>query len=142
MEEIERTAAPSGWVLLDPASVPERWAERVVPMAMVPLTADEAQLLLSGEPVRQDGLMQDADLMRLVARGLSAEVVARRLGLAPRSVYRRLARLREAFGVQTTAQLTTELARRGFGVSDPPTDGRGPEPTQANGLQEGKEASS
>ena len=120
---IEHGAA--GWVFLHPSAVPERWAERAVPMAMVPLTADEALRLLDDSPVKQDPLAQDADLMRLIARGLSAEVIARRLGIAPRSVYRRLARLRDAFGAATTVELATELARRGFGVTDPTPNGTG-----------------
>jgi len=108
----------TSYLFLDPDSVPAEWADRVVPMAMVPLTEAESGQLLSDEPVTPDRLMPDADLMRLVARGLSAEVIARRLDLAPRSVYRRLARLRDAFGVSSTAELAAELAARGFGAGD------------------------
>jgi len=108
----------ASYLFLDPDSVPEQWADRVIPMVMVPLTAAESAQVLSNEPVKPDTVTRDADLMRLIAQGLSAEVIARRLGLAPRSVYRRLARLREAFGVASTAELATELAGRGFGASE------------------------
>ena len=108
-----------------------------MPVVMIPLTSDESDQLLGHEPIQADELGQDVDLMRLVARGLSAEVIASRLGLAPRSVYRRLARLREAFGAESTAELATELARRGFGVSEPTAADRGSdarvvEPTERN----------
>ena len=115
----------TSFLFMDPASIPSRWADRAVPVVMIPLTSDESAQLLSDEPIQADELGQDADLMRLVARGLSAEVIASRLGLAPRSVYRRLARLRDAFGAESTAELATELARRGFGVSDPTAGDRG-----------------
>jgi DNA-binding NarL/FixJ family response regulator len=121
----------ASYLFLDPDSVPEQWADRVIPMVMVPLTDAESAQVLSDEPVKPDTVTRDADLMRLIAQGLSAEVIARRLGLAPRSVYRRLARLRDAFGVASTAELATELAGRGFGASglnggaqDRPTTGR------------------
>ena len=121
-----------GFLFLDPSSVPQQWADRAIPIVMVPLTAEESAQVLSDEPVKPDTVAADTDLMRLVARGLSAEVIARRLGLAPRSVYRRLARLRDSFGAETTAALATELARRGFGVSDRTSDGRGPDTEEAN----------
>ena len=114
----------AGFLFLDPDSLPEQWSDRAIPIVMVPLTAEESAQVLSDEPVKPDTVAMDTDLMRLVARGLSAEVIARRLGLAPRSVYRRLARLRDTFGAGTTAELATELARRGFGVSDRTNDGR------------------
>jgi DNA-binding CsgD family transcriptional regulator len=119
----------TSYLFLDPDSVPERWADRVIPMAMVPLTQPESDQVLSDEPVKPDPLTGDSDLMRLVARGVSAEVIARRLGLAPRSVYRRLARLRDEFGVASTAELATELAGHGFGLGDVAGEGTGaPQP--------------
>jgi DNA-binding CsgD family transcriptional regulator len=113
---------------MDPESIPERWSDRAVPLVMVPLTPDESSQLFGEGPIESDELGPDADLMRLVARGLSAEVIATRLGLAPRSVYRRLARLREVFGIASTAELATELALRGFGMGDPTADGTGDDP--------------
>lgn len=132
---------PGGWLFLEPGSVPDRWAERAIPVMLVPLTTEESAQMLNGQPVDAGALAPDADLMRLVARGLSAEVIARRLGLAARSVYRRLARLRETFGVATTAELAAELARRGFGVSDPTPNSTGTDQLQANLDQQEGEAS-
>lgn len=130
-----------GWVFLEPESVPERWAERAIPVMLIPLTPEESSQMLNAQPVDAGTLTPDADLMRLVARGLSAEVIARRLGLAARSVYRRLARLRETFGVGSTAELAAELARRGFGVSDPATNGTGTKDVRANLDEQEGEAS-
>lgn len=122
----------TSYLFLDPDSVPEQWADRGIPMVMVPLTESESDQVLSDEPVKPDTLARDADLMRLVARGLSAEVLARRLGLAPRSVYRRLARLRDAFGVSSTAELAAELAARGFGMGDLSGEATGAAPHGSN----------
>lgn len=132
---------PGGWIFLEPGAVPERWAERAIPVMLVPLTPEESGQMLNAEPVDAGTLAPDADLMRLVARGLSAEVIARRLGLAARSVYRRLARLRETFGVASTAELAAELARRGFGVSDPAPNGTGTKDVRANLEEQEGEAS-
>lgn len=132
---------PGGWVFLEPGSVPERWAERAIPVMLVPLTPEESAQMLNAQPVDAGAVTPDTDLMRLVARGLSAEVIARRLGLAARSVYRRLARLRETFGVASTAELAAELARRGFGVSDPAPNGTGTQVARANLKEQEGEAS-
>ena len=131
----------TSFLFMDPESIPSRWAERAVPVVMIPLTSDESAQLLSDEPIQSDELGQDADLVRLVARGLSAEVIANRLGLAPRSVYRRLARLRDAFGAGSTAELATELAARGFGVSDPTASDRGSDPGVVEPTQRNEEGS-
>ena len=117
----------TSFLFLETGSVPEKWADRAISGTLVPLTADEADQVLAEGRVEPDELGGDSDLVRLVARGLSAEIIARRLGLAPRSVYRRLARLRDALQVGSTAELAAELARRGYGVSDPPAEVRGEE---------------
>ena len=119
----------TSFLFLDTGTVPERWADRAISGTLVPLTSAEARQVLAEGRVEPDELSGDSDLVRLVARGLSAEIIARRLGLAPRSVYRRLARLREALEVGSTAELAAELARRGYGVSDPPAEVRGDEVT-------------
>lgn len=120
----------TSFLFLEAGSVPERWADRAIPGSLVPLTSAEAEQVLAEGRVEPDPFDRDSDLVRLVARGLSADVIARRLGLAPRSVYRRLARLRDMVGADSTAELATELARRGYGVSDAPTPVRGDEPTE------------
>ncbi|HWC13826.1 MAG TPA: helix-turn-helix domain-containing protein [Actinomycetota bacterium] len=118
----------TSFLFLEAGSVPERWADRAITGTLVPLTPQEANDVLAEGRVEPDELGADGDFVRLVARGLSAEVIARRLGLAPRSVYRRLARLRDALQVRSTAELASELARRGYGVTDPPARVRGNEP--------------
>lgn len=117
----------TSFLFLDAGSIPERWADRAITGTLVPLTPEEANEVLAEGRVEPDDLGADGDFVRLVARGLSAEIIARRLGLAPRSVYRRLARLRDALRVGSTAELASELARRGYGVTDPPTSVRGDE---------------
>lgn len=81
-------------------------------MACIRLLPDEAASLAG----RTNGVPQpdESEFLALVASGLSAETIARRVHSAPRSVYRRLAKLRDHFGVQTTAELVAELSRRGY----------------------------
>ena len=107
-----KTAGRGGWLFLDPGSVPEEWQERATLMACIRLLPDEAAALAG----RTDGVPHpdESEFLALVASGLSAESIARRVHSAPRSVYRRLARLRDHFGVQTTAELVAELSRRGY----------------------------
>ena len=103
-----------GWLLLDPADVPDAWKDRVRPMAWVPLLPDEARQILEEGSAVPDVTAQDPEFLRLVARGESAGIIARRLALSTRSVHRRLARLRDALRVSSTAELAAELSRRGF----------------------------
>lgn len=63
------------------------------------------------EPVEQG----EDDLLRLASRGAAPSTIARSLALSTRTVHRRLARLRDQFGVDSTAELAAELSRRGFG---------------------------
>lgn len=105
---------PSGWLFLEPSAVPERWRDRSVPAAMVPLTPEETDDLLRGDPVEPRLHPADEELARLAAQGLTVDAIAGRMGVTPRSVYRRLSQLREQLGVGSTAELATELARRGF----------------------------
>ena len=111
--DTESQHTPAVWVLVDGANVPEGWQDRARPMWLVPLLAEEAAGLLrerSTEPLNQE----DPEFLRQVARGAPAPVMARRLGLSTRSVHRRLARLRTELGLDSTAELSAELARRGF----------------------------
>lgn len=80
--------------------------------ACIRLLPDEVAAIVG----RADGIEgpDDAEFLSLVASGQSAESIARRVHSAPRSVYRRLARLRSHFEVDTTAELVAELSRRGY----------------------------
>lgn len=103
-----------GWLLLSPDAVPDVWRARAVPMVLVPLLPAEAAQVLSHRPAEQAIPASQLPLVRLVATGRSAQEIARQLGLSPRTVHRRVARLRDGFGVSTIHELATELARRGF----------------------------
>ncbi|MEA2446724.1 MAG: Bacterial regulatory protein luxR family [Actinomycetota bacterium] len=105
---------PEGWLFLRPNAVPERWRARAIPMAFIPLLPEEAAALTEGgtaAPPEQSG---GEEFLKLVARGLSARIIARQLGISPRSVHRRTARLRDRLEVGSTAELAAELSRRGF----------------------------
>lgn len=104
---------PEGWVFVHPDAVPDRWRGRAVPMAAVPLVPGELAGLL-GDGAVPELEPHDERILRLVARGLSARAMARELGVTPRSIQYRLARLRERFEVGSTAELVAEAARRGF----------------------------
>lgn len=81
-------------------------------MTLVPLTPPEVGDLLSGVPVASQ--VRDLPLLRLVAEGLPVNQIARRLDVSPRTVYRRVARLKAQFDLMTLHDLAAELARRGF----------------------------
>ncbi|MGH2755587.1 MAG: hypothetical protein ACRDLB_14315 [Actinomycetota bacterium] len=108
----DRGAALGGWLFIEPSLLPDEWQERATLTACVRLFPDEAAAI-SG---RANGVKtpDDPEFLALVADGLSADAIARRVHAAPRSVYRRLARLRTHFGVTTTAELVAELSRRGY----------------------------
>ena len=104
-----------GWLFLRGDTVPEKWRDRAVAVSLVPLTPGELEELVS--PESSNGFVPepgDVELYKLIARGLPAPEIARELGIATRSVHRRLARLRDRLEVQTTAQLAAAFARRGF----------------------------
>jgi DNA-binding NarL/FixJ family response regulator len=101
-------------VILSQGEIPDAWTSRAIPLWLVPLTPAEARDLLSDAPVEQDIAGTDLSIVRLVARGLSAAEVSREVGVSLRTVHRRVARLRDEFGVETIQGLATELARRGF----------------------------
>ncbi len=91
--------------------VPAEWAERAVQMLLVPLLPGEVSSLIEGKRQQAPG---DPLFLELVARGRAAQDIARQLDITDRSVYRRLAALRDDFRVATNAELAAELARRGF----------------------------
>ena len=104
-----------GWLFIADEAVPDKWRDRAVGMSLVPLLPGEMAEFVGDQA--GDGFIpdeHDVALYKLVARGLSANDIARELGIASRSVHRRLARLRERLQVETTSQLAAEFARRGF----------------------------
>ena len=101
-------------MILSPDAIPDAWRSRAIPLLLVPLTPAEAGQLLSDAPVQQDIAPADQPLIHLIARGHSAGEIARALDFSPRTVNRRVARLREEFEVSTIQELATVLARQGF----------------------------
>lgn len=108
---------PKAWVLISPRAVPERWRHRVVDLALIPLLPEEASGVLAGEGAHPALNPDDAALARLLVRGLTISGIARELGMSVRGVQRRVGRLRERFGTETTAELRGLFAERGFGGS-------------------------
>lgn len=115
----------STWLFVRADAVPDRWRRRAVETALVPLSPEETRELLDERlvPRLEPG---DEGLLHLVARGQPISEVARRLGRPLRSVQRRVAHFRRAFGVSSTSELIAELAVRGFGDGEdaPPSSRR------------------
>ena len=114
MSDIAHSGPALAWVVLDPATVPEALRSRARTVALVTLLPSELAVLLG--PRAWDSIIapEDAELLGLVAAGHPGSYIARRLGISDRSVFRRLARWRERFGVSSTAELAAELSKRGF----------------------------
>jgi two-component system nitrate/nitrite response regulator NarL len=81
---------------------------------------DELQTLVTGE-IRlrhQDGAQlltsREHDVLSLIAQGLSAPEIARRLHLSPRTVKGYIARIYERLGVRERAHAVAEAMRRGL----------------------------
>ena len=102
------------WFFVDPSAVPERWRDRAIAVALVPLLPNEVDQILGGDRAVPQISSEDEQLAALVARGMSVPEIAAELGFVPRTVERRLARLREELGVASTGELATYLSRRGF----------------------------
>ena len=102
------------WVLVPADALPERWAHRALPLSLVRLLPEESGQLLQNGTTTPAMSLEDEDLARLVARGMGVPEIARTLHMTPRSVYRRLARLRNRFGARTSIELAAILAKQGF----------------------------
>jgi DNA-binding NarL/FixJ family response regulator len=104
-----------GWLFLHPSAVPERWANRAVTVAMVPLLPDEAVNVLEDGTTRPLVEPSDESLIRLVAKGKAIATIARELGIGARTVDRRLDRIRTRYGIGSKAEMAAFFAERGFG---------------------------
>jgi DNA-binding CsgD family transcriptional regulator len=101
-------------VLVPGDALPERWAHRALPLALIRLLPEESEQLLA-EGVASPALsVEEEELARLVASGMGAPDIARRLHMTPRSVYRRLARMRKRFDARNSTELAAILAKKGF----------------------------
>jgi DNA-binding CsgD family transcriptional regulator len=114
VDELSGTDRETVWVLMPKAAVPPRWAGRAVDLALVPLGPEEARGILQDGSAAPSFDRDDEKLARLVAKGLSADEIARAAHMTPRSVYRHMARLRRKVGARSTSELISHLAREGF----------------------------
>ncbi len=102
------------WVLVPSGALPERWVHRALPLSLVRLLPEESEQLLESGVTSPAMSLEEEDLARLVARGMGAPEIARQLHMTPRSVYRRLARLRKRFEARNSTELAAILAKQGF----------------------------
>lgn len=102
------------WILVRTEHIPKGWAGRAIPMNLIPVSAEESRALLVEEPTAPTLSPQEEIVAHLLVEGLSATEIAQRTHLTIRSIYRRIARLREQFGVKRNNELIAALARNGF----------------------------
>jgi DNA-binding NarL/FixJ family response regulator len=114
--EQERDLAESSetWLLVESDEVPEPWNRRSMRITVIRLAPDEAKRVLSNDHASPLIGPDLEELAHLVASGLSVSEMSQQLHLTPRSVYRRLARLRSLFGVSTLSELAAKLSRLGY----------------------------
>lgn len=103
-----------GWCFFAPEAVPDEFRERAVPVMLVPLLPEEADQIWQRPEVGPALLKEDREFLRAVASGKARAQIAKELGIPLRSVDRRLSKLCKRFGVATTSELVSFLARRGF----------------------------
>jgi DNA-binding CsgD family transcriptional regulator len=108
---------PAGWLFLSPEALPDVWRSRAQPAVFVPLMPAEARQLLAGEAAEPTLSARDEKVARLAARGRTADAIARELGISRRTVDRRLALLREQFGVSSSVELGVCLSALGLALS-------------------------
>jgi DNA-binding CsgD family transcriptional regulator len=114
-----QTGHAEGWVLMAPADVPDRWRDRAELLYWVPVTPQEAERVLAHGSTQLHLSLEEEQVANLIADGVSASDIARRIYTTPRTVFRRIARLRDVFAATTTHELAARLARRGFGAREP-----------------------
>ena len=109
------------WLLMAPQDVPEHWTERAQEMLLVPLSSDEALLLLDRtdngvETGTADGweALTPAELkvVDLAADGLTNPEIGARLFISPRTVSTHLEHAFRKLGVSSRVELASLAARR------------------------------
>ncbi|MDQ3955328.1 MAG: hypothetical protein M3285_07255 [Actinomycetota bacterium] len=101
------------WFLIAPHALPEDWRDRAVPVYMVKLNSEDVKAFVPREISLQERLdPEEKSIARLLAQGVQPSEIANTLHLSRRSVFRRLARLRQLTGAKTNAELATKLAKQ------------------------------
>lgn len=119
---VSTTGDGGGWVVLPPGEVPEDWRARARHVALVPLLPEEIADVLQGRPAVPALEKRDERIARMLAGGSSLREIGRAVGLSPRGVQHRLARLRDRYGVGSNAELAAYLARHGMGMDQTRND--------------------
>jgi DNA-binding NarL/FixJ family response regulator len=101
----------TGWFLVAAHALPEEWQHRAIPVFLVSLDAQDVEPFLPRGDLKE--LLDDegVSVARLVSHGVSPRDIADQLHLSRRSVFRRLALLRQLTGSETNAELATKLAK-------------------------------
>jgi DNA-binding NarL/FixJ family response regulator len=113
-QESDLAGSAETWLLIESDDVPEQWSRRSMRITVIRLAPDEAKRVLSNDHAGPMIGPDHEELAHLVASGLSVSEMSQQLHLTPRSIYRRLARLRSVFGVATLNELATKLSRLGY----------------------------
>ncbi len=114
MTDTSTSPLPSGFVLVDPESLPEHWRGRAHEMFLVSLLPSEVEEAFSGAAIRAQLSTEEEELAGFIAAGRSAREIAGQLHVAVRTVERRVASLRTRLGVDSTMELVAVLAEHGF----------------------------
>lgn len=101
------------WFLIAPHALPEGWRDRAVPVYMLKLSDEDVKAFAPHEISLVDRLdPEEKAIARLVATGVQPSEIANTLHLSRRSVFRRLARLRQLTSTNTNTELATKLAKQ------------------------------
>ncbi|MEA2460679.1 MAG: Bacterial regulatory protein luxR family [Actinomycetota bacterium] len=102
----------TGWFLIAAEALPPEWRGRSIPVYLMPLSAADVKRLQPTKGLLGDVLeAEERAVAQLAARGAGASEISLQLHLSRRSVFRRLARLRQLVGAKTNAELATKLAK-------------------------------
>ena len=99
------------WFLIAPHALPEEWRDRAVPVYLIDLSDEDVVPLISRTDLRDQLDAEERAVARLAAKGVAPRDMATMLHLSRRSVFRRLAHLRQLTGSETNAELATKLAK-------------------------------
>lgn len=116
MEQQRELSQPSEtWLLVESDDdLPEQWSRRSMQITVIRLAPDEARRVLSNDRATPLIGPDHEELAHLVASGLSVSEMSQQMHLTPRSIYRRLARLRATFDAATLSELAAKLSRLGY----------------------------